>query len=196
MFDIFPIRKFLQCVVVFTTILLVLKWATDACLPGFGHRHLFPKMFEAPTIVCEQMVAWEIWSLERESQARNLVNWYNSGPNALVTETGRARLIIFSDDLMKLPLLLKRVPGHSYPLLVLTVFVLLASIFFSILWHCVSHLVKVSDDLDPERYPYRRRRLTAATKVLEQPPLPMTHVRSVELGPLEQLQIEQIRKSR
>ncbi len=158
MFELFSVKKFLLVFLSITAMLVILKWGTDGCLPVHGANRLFPRVLPAPEVICRQMVRWEVWSLRSQPDISQTAA-------SIVPKEENFSVELFGSDLIRLPLLLKRIPGESYPLIAIVVANLVLSAFFAILAQAIVFLVRPSMDL--EGVPVKPRRLTATKRILE-----------------------------
>lgn len=189
MFSIFPTKKFLGCLVTLLLLVAGLKWSTDVCLPGNLKAKLFTSETGGPAVICEPLLTWDIWAHQRASAADSSLNWYNPGASVMINENGSKSYFLFQDDLIKLPILLRRFPNDGYAVVAIVISVLVLALSISMIWHCLSTLVRVSLGINFDRYEHRPRRLTAATRVLG------SYVPSNEANQPEQINTSQLKNS-
>lgn len=189
MFSIFPTKKFIGCLVTLFVLVAVLKWSTDVCLPGNPKAKLFTSDLGGPALICEPLLAWDIWAHQRATVADSSVNWYNPGASVMVTENGSQSYFLFQDDIIKLPILLRRFPNEGYAVVAIVVSIFVLSLSVSMIWHCLSMLVRVSLGINFDRFEHRPRRLTAATRVLG------SYVPSNAVNQPEQINSPQVKNS-
>jgi len=132
-----PFRKFFVSLLVLFIISSALKWSVDVCLdvmPGVYHQRLFPRSLPAPKVVCDAVSKWDLWSRTRQAEVDAMRNFYNAGPGAFETDDGKPAILLFSKDLEKLPLLLRKIPGQRVPLIQVVMVMVLTSAFVAVLW--------------------------------------------------------------
>lgn len=151
----FPTRKFGTAVFVQVLLLILLKWSVDVCLPNLDNSRVFPVALAAPRSVCEPIRNWDLSSRARSAQSQAMRNFYNPTPSVFETEDGRPAFFIFSKDLLKLTVLLSKVPRDPFAIFQLGVVLLISSTLIALLWELGEWVVSTPVEVRPEVVPMR-----------------------------------------
>ena len=165
MLKYFPKRKFFLCLVTFALSLIVMKVATDVCLPYGTENKLISSWSVATEPECSPLKSWDVWARDRWIRSENNTTWYAQTSRFLsdyIPDNGPLALIrIF----LELPVVLGTMDTEG--LLGLTIAVVLLSAFLAIIIEALESIFSFPFRFHSERKK-RLRKATAERCILPQ----------------------------
>ena len=167
MLGFFPLRKFGITALIFGLTLIILKWSVDSCLPRADVRRLLA-IIPSPEFVCQPIRSWDNWSRAVDTRATLRSSIYRGAPGLLETDDGQPAFLLFSKDLIKLPLLLGKIPGDRVALSQLLFALFLLSFFSAVIWQWYEQLKQTAPPKEVELTPRHVKKPppAAATEIL------------------------------
>jgi len=130
----FPWRAFITSFGVFLILLSVMKWGVDVCLPAYPQSSkVFRSKSKPADAICRPLMRWDLWAREKQDRASGQLSIFDDGPGLLDTDEGKPAYILFSKDLIKLTVLLSRVPKNHTAIMQLLVFSLIMAFVTTVL---------------------------------------------------------------
>ncbi len=157
MLKYFPKRKFFLCLVTFALSLIVMKVATDICLPYGTENKLIPSWTISSETECTAIKNWDVWARDHWTRSETNKSWYAQTSRFLsgyIPDNGPLALIrIF----LELPVVLGTMDSEG--LIGLAIAVVLVSAFLAITIEALESMFTIPFMLHTER----RKRLRKAT---------------------------------
>lgn len=144
----FPWKKFAVVYGVLLFAVILLKWGVDGCIPNVNSP-IFPQQKFVPQAVCDLVLPWSIYSKTQQERVEKQKNWFNQGPTAFEDDDGKPSMVLFSNDFMKLPVLLEFFPKDSDVTWQLMAMLFLISTLIALVWQWAVSIRNTPLDYDP-----------------------------------------------